>query len=686
MSTNVRTVVGVTALVSMVLVCVGTAQAAPTTIAVPNSNFQSYDVYYANGGSTHYNSLSDGQLTPYTNPSGPWGYSSMWDVALGDGTGNARAWNPSSTNFATAGGNGALPGTAAGSQCFVNSATTWNNDVDLVNGNSDETYGQAVATLAGNKRYTFTVAVGSALGAPVMDGQSLGFADITSNALLASHDDMYPNGWYRNGLNNGGVQNMTGFQGWGGFGDISFSVNANDLIGTMGAKSGDGLCLVIGAGAGTAWSNVRLISQNWLPMYAAGNFTWDNNTTSAWSTTSGGPYSNKWASGQDAVFEGTGGTVTVPGTISSVNSLNFNTDATTGSYTLTGSGKITLTGDAVITVGAGTDNVNNAGGGTATVACVLDGTVGMYKAGAGKLILTGANIYTGGTTVGGGTLQIGGGGTTGSIAGNVSNLANLAFNRSDNFTYGGVISGTGSIDILGSGPSAKTILTGANTYTGITTVHAGSTLQVGNGGVTGSIAGDVVNNGNLIFNRSDTVSYSGVIYDGSTFFPSTPGGNGYSTIYNNEVAQPGTLTQAGPGRLILNNSQMLYTGVTNVQNGALEIDGASPTMNVLVNVGGVNITGGMLILNYTSGSDPAHMVQSLLQTAQASHFETGQIRDTALPAGYSLTWADSPTIDGYTYANEVVITIVPEPSTLVLLSIGAVSLFAYVWRKRTRTA
>jgi autotransporter-associated beta strand protein len=41
------------------------------------------------------------------------------------------------------------------------------------------------------------------------------------------------------------------------------------------------------------------------------------------------------------------------------------------------------------------------------------------------LILTGANIYTGGTTISAGTLQIGSGSTTGSIGGNVTNNATL---------------------------------------------------------------------------------------------------------------------------------------------------------------------------------------------------------------------------------------------------------------------
>ena len=52
---------------------------------------------------------------------------------------------------------------------------------------------------------------------------------------------------------------------------------------------------------------------------------------------------------------------------------------------------------------------------------------------------------------------------------------------------------------MGTGTS---ILTGTNTYTGGTTITAG-TLQLGNGGISGSIVGNVVDNGVLEFNRTD---------------------------------------------------------------------------------------------------------------------------------------------------------------------------------------
>src|SRR5262249_37654394 len=77
-----------------------------------------------------------------------------------------------------------------------------------------------------------------------------------------------------------------------------------------------------------------------------------------------------------------------------------------------------------------------------------------------------------------GTLQIGNGGTTGSVAGNIVDTAALVFNRSNALTYGGVISGTGSVSKSGAGTLT---LTGDSTYTGGTTISAGK-LQIGNGG------------------------------------------------------------------------------------------------------------------------------------------------------------------------------------------------------------
>jgi autotransporter-associated beta strand protein len=128
------------------------------------------------------------------------------------------------------------------------------------------------------------------------------------------------------------------------------------------------------------------------------------------------------------------------------------------------------------------------------------GSGAFVQMGPGTTILAANNFYFGGTTISAGTLQLGNGGTSGGIAGDVLNNGTLAVNRSDVLTLRGVISGTGAEQQNGTG---TTILTGNNTYGGGTTINAGM-LQLGNGDASGSINGDVVDNGIFAINRSDT--------------------------------------------------------------------------------------------------------------------------------------------------------------------------------------
>jgi outer membrane autotransporter protein len=177
---------------------------------------------------------------------------------------------------------------------------------------------------------------------------------------------------------------------------------------------------------------------------------------------------------------------------------------------------------------------------------------------AGTTIFTADNTYTGLTAIASGArLDLGNGGTTGSIVGPVLDNGILAFNHSNTFIVPGVIAGSGAVQQNGIG---TTILTADNLYTGGTTINAGA-LQLGNGGTSGSIIGDVTNNATLIFNRSNVYNFDGTI--------SGPGG----------VAQNGT------GTTIFNTAQT-YTGTTNINAGVLEVNStlASPAVNV--NAGG----------------------------------------------------------------------------------------------------
>jgi fibronectin-binding autotransporter adhesin len=221
-------------------------------------------------------------------------------------------------------------------------------------------------------------------------------------------------------------------------------------------------------------------------------------------------------------------------------------------------GNFTGSGSTAVTLG----NTNNNGSFSGVIANGTGNTVRLIKTGAGTQTFTGTNTYTGGTTISAGTLQLGDGGTSGSIVGNITNNSVLAINRSDIFTYSGVISGTGQMQQAGTG---TTILTGANTYTGGTTISAG-TLSIGDGGTTGSIAGNIINNSALIFNRSNAVTYNGVL------------------------SGTGSLTQAGSGTLTLSGANT-YTGGTLIDNGVLSI---SSDANLGGAAGGLTFDGGTL--------------------------------------------------------------------------------------------
>ncbi len=193
----------------------------------------------------------------------------------------------------------------------------------------------------------------------------------------------------------------------------------------------------------------------------------------------------------------------------------------------------------------------------------ISGTGTVTQAGSGATVLTGTNTFTGDLLISNGVLQVGKFATTGSITANVIDNAEFTYGRSDDVTFGKIISGSGHFTQDGPG---KLTLTGSNTYTGGTLINSGS-LQIGAGGTSGSIVGNVVNNAALIFNRSDSVTYAGV------------------------VSGSGTLTQAGSGTLILTGDQTA-TGLTTISNGTLQLGAGGSTGSVagdIANAGTLSI-------------------------------------------------------------------------------------------------
>ena len=210
---------------------------------------------------------------------------------------------------------------------------------------------------------------------------------------------------------------------------------------------------------------------------------------------------------------------------------------------LSGTGTVLNNGAATATLTVGHDNSNS------TFSGVLEnGTsvLALIKSGTGVLTLTGTNTYTGGTTISAGTLQLGNGGTTGSITGNVIDNGVLAFNRSDSVTFNGVISGQGTLVKQGGGTLT---LTGMSTeFTGPTTVNDGSLI------VDGSIA------------STQTLVNPGALLGGHGFL----GGD----LVSSGIVSPGTLTVNG--------------NYTQNANGTLRIEvaGLAPSQHDLLVVNG----------------------------------------------------------------------------------------------------
>ena len=168
----------------------------------------------------------------------------------------------------------------------------------------------------------------------------------------------------------------------------------------------------------------------------------------------------------------------------------------------------------------------------------------LHQMGGGTTVLTGGSSHAGGTVISHGMLQLGNGGTTGAIQGDVANNGVLAFNRADEVVFGGRVTGTGQLHQIGGG---TTVLTGDSSHAGGTVISSG-VLQLGDGGTTGSILGDVINNAALAFDRADNFQFAGLI------------------------SGAGELRQIGSGVTVLSGANT-YSGATRVENGTLLVNG-----------------------------------------------------------------------------------------------------------------
>ena len=424
-------------------------------------------------------------------------------------------------------GNGGTSGTVAGNVVIGSGAIlAFNRSDDVVFGGSISgdgavSYrGPGLVTVTGTSSYTGGTAVTGGGGVQIGSDAALG---ATGSVLTLSDGAIQATASFTS------TRAITLGAGGGIVDTNNFDLSLMGAIGGGGSltKSGNGTLFLGGAniygGGTTVLGGVLLGTTTSLQ----GNIV--NDATVGFSQSTDGVYAGN-ISGSGRLIKTGAGTVTLTGTNTYAGGTTVSGGVLLGT---TSSLQGNIVNNASVGFAQGTDGV---------YAGNMSGAGGLIKTGAGRVMLTGTNTYAGGTLVSGGALF----GTAESLQGNIVNNAAVGFDTTSSGTYAGTMSGSGVLAAFGAG---TLILTGNNTYTGGTTILGGNTLQLGNGGTTGMIAGnvDIESGGVLAFNRSDNISFAGNISgDGAVAYmgPGTVTLTGLNT-YTGGTAVVGGIVQAG---------------------------------------------------------------------------------------------------------------------------------------------
>lgn len=575
-------------------------------------------------------------------------------------------WNATTTWAATSGGAAGVSAPVAGDDVFIGEAAT-NRTVTIPTGvsaactsltmgtNTDNT----VATLNfATNTSTLTVSGNLTMIRPNANSTStigLGAGSLTVNGTLtlANHADSSTAG--------NRVNTLTISTGTLTVGNLVFE--AQDAAGLQSQ--------VVFSGAGTMNLKGNLTFTNNLGVITPSTSTVDLNGTGSQTIDGSGQ-----ATFNNLTVSNTGGIVTLSdnqtvgaaltvkaGATLALDTFNLGTPTSltmeigsTGASITGSTGTLTLGGNVTVNATSGSSGASISSpvalGATRTFTIANDGTsatdltvsgvvsgggFGVTKAGAGTMVLSTANTYTGAVTINAGILSvatINNGGTAGNLGQATSAAANLVLgggtlqytgatastNRAftltaattssidvttNNLTISGVSAATtGSLTKVGAGTLT---LSGANTYTGITTINAGvlSVATINNGGTAGNLGQATSAAANLVLGGG-TLQYTGATASTNRAFTLTAAttssievttGGTSLTVSGGTASTTGALTKIGGGTLIL-SAVSGHTGLTTVSNGTLSLGGAASTNTI---AGDITINGGTL--NYSAANN-----------------------------------------------------------------------------------
>ena len=232
---------------------------------------------------------------------------------------------------------------------------------------------------------------------------------------------------------------------------------------------------------------------------------------------------------------------------------------------------------------------------------VSGGTTALTKSGTGLLTITNTNTYSGGTTINGGTLQLGDGATAnGVIAGNATTNAVLAFANPSGQTFSGNIGGSGAVEKSAAG---ELVLSGNNTYGGGMTLNSGKLTLASATALGGAASVLTINGGTLDSGAASLVQTNNnpQVWNSDFHFAGTNDLNlGAGTVSLGATAGARTVT-VDAGTLTVGGiiSDGVATGLTKAGAGTLVLGGAN-TYD-----GGTTINAGTVTMNSRATSAQA---------------------------------------------------------------------------------
>lgn len=455
--------------------------------------------------------------------------------------------------------------------------------------------------------------------------------------------------------------------------------------------------------------------------YWSGAGTW--NTDLNWGAASGGPYNAAWtnATGDIAIFEGTGGAVVI-GANRNVDQLTFNV---TG-YSLTAASAVNLTGIGAtgvtlasgvtasigsnITFQSSSTNQNwTLSGSSKTSVLNLAGTIKNATANnstisgitvnvnSGGLLQSNNSLLIGGTSVGA-DLDIDGGklemtnpsGATNLILNNTAGITSsstLTFGTGSELSWANAAN-TGGIRFGGGSTNPLTQLTGTiNLDGGIVSTNK---IYMG-GSYTGGATYNAtlnLNGGTLRATQTQTqflqgltsakVKAGGVIFDSNNFNITV----GQALIADSTT---GGLEKTGDGTLTLTASST-YTGDTLVNNGTLALSstgglkfkiGADDINNQITGSGGGTVTlDGIFTFDLTTASTILNDSWNIVDVANLTESFGSNFSITGFSAdGGGILWNGTANGASYQFSESTgLLTVVPEPTTALLGGLGLLTL------------